>query len=216
MPLSYIEIIPSGRLPEEPMPLVVVMHGRGADATDLSGIAGEIDGKDGYRFVFPNAPGRFEPYPGMHSGFSWFDGWPPDPASIRRSRTLLLEFIAALVERYHVPAGRMVLAGFSQGGMMALDAGFRLPQPPAAIVVMSGALYETEAPSFERQPASGVLIIHGTGDDMIPVLAARRTRRVLEDARVRLEYHEFPMGHQISQESIVVVREFLQRAFSDE
>jgi phospholipase/carboxylesterase len=208
--LRYVLNVPSGKRDDAEMPLVIVMHGRGADANDLADLAPMID--DGYRFVFPNAAKKFEPMPGYSFGYSWFDGWPPEGNSILDSREKLLALIDELVERYPTPEGKIVVAGFSQGGMMAIDAGFRTPQKVAGIVCMSGAIYEADAPPLRKLP---LLIVHGTEDDMIPLFAAQRTRFVLEENGVTPEYHEFPMGHQVTAESMVVVRLFLRRLLSD-
>jgi phospholipase/carboxylesterase len=106
----------------------------------------------------------------------------------------------------------VILSGFSQGGMMSIDVGFRTKQQLAGIVVMSGALYEEDPPPFS--PNIPVLMVHGTEDDMIPVLAARRARRVLEQHGVDVEYHEFPMGHFVTPESMAVVGNFIRRRLS--
>ena len=92
---------------------------------------------------------------------------------------------------------------------MAIDVGFRTKQPVAGIVVMSGAVYEEDLPQFN--PQIPVLMIHGTQDDMIPVLVAHRAKRVLEQHGVKPEYHEFPMGHFVTPESMAVVGEFIRR-----
>ncbi|MDP9361600.1 MAG: hypothetical protein M3P29_09125 [Acidobacteriota bacterium] len=218
--LRYVLNVPGGKPDDAELPLVVLMHGRGADANDLADLAPMID--DGYRFVFPNAAKPFEPSPGYTFGWSWFDGWPPERGSIVASRTKLIVLINELVERYPTPEGKIVVAGFSQGGMMALDVGFRaaalggLPadQKVAGIVVMSGAIYEADMPDLRAQRDLPVLLIHGTQDDMIPVLAARRTRHILEEHGVTPEYHEFPMGHHVTPESMEVVREFVLRVLT--
>jgi len=191
------------------MPMVICLHGRGADANDLADLAPMLDG--GYRFIFPDAPRPFEPMPGYSVGWTWFDGWPPEPASIAESRGLLLQFIDAALDRYPTPGGKVIIAGFSQGALMSLDCGFRMARPPAGIVVMSGALYEQELPPLRPLP---VLIAHGTQDEVVPVNAARRTRFVLEDRGLTPEYHELPMGHAISPEEIALVREFMARVLS--
>ena len=167
---------------------------------------------DGYRFVFPNAAKPFEPAPGYTFGFSWFDGWPPEGDSIVQSRTKLLTLIDQLVERCPTPVGKIAVTGFSQGGMMALDVGFRTKQQIAGIVVMSGAIFEADKPPLRNLP---VLIVHGTEDDMIPLFAARRTRFILEENGVTPEYHEFPMGHHVTPASMDVVKGFLRRLLSD-
>ena len=211
MPLRYLVTVPSGQPDDASLPLIVVLHGRGADANDLADLAPMLDGPGGYRFVFANAPKAFEPYPGMTFGFTWFDGWPPTPESIAQSRHLLLEFLDEIAKRYPPKDGKVILAGFSQGGLMALDSGFRTAAPLAGIVVMSGGLYEEELPDLEARKDQRVLIVHGTLDDMIPVVAARRARRVLEDHGIQPEYHEFPMGHHVTQESMAVVTDFIRR-----
>lgn len=211
--LHYVLSVPSGKPDHAEMPLVIVMHGRGADANDLADLAPMIDG--GYRFVFPNAAKPFEPMPGYSFGWSWFDGWPPEGDSIVQSRTKLLALIDELVERYPTPEGKIAVSGFSQGGMMAIDVGFRTKQKIAGIVVMSGAIYEADMPDLRARRELPMLLIHGTEDEMIPVLDARRTRHILEEHGLTPEYHEFPMGHHVTPESMEVVADFLRRCFSD-
>jgi phospholipase/carboxylesterase len=207
LPLRYALAVPSAKPDDAELPLVFLLHGRGADANDLVDIAPLID--HNYRFIFPNASEPFEPSPGFSFGYTWFDGWPAERDSFVRSREVLLRFIDEAVARYPTPPGKIVLTGFSQGGMMSLDVGFRTKQKLAGIVVMSGALNEQELPPLNAEIP--VLMIHGTQDDMIPVLAARRTRRILEQHGVLPEYHEFAMGHFVTPESMAVVRDFLLR-----
>src|SRR5207245_1943089 len=206
--LSYVLRAPNATVDSDPLPLVFVLHGRGADANDLADLAPMMGG--GYRFIFPNAPEPFEPAPGFQFGYMWFEGWPGELDSIKKSRDILLIFIDEILRRYATPPGKVILSGFSQGGLMSLDVGFRTKQKIAGIVVMSGALYEDDPPPFSRDIP--VLMVHGTEDDMIPVLAARRTRRILESHGLKLEYHEFPMGHFVTPESIAVVAEFVRKS----
>ena len=209
--LRYVLSVPSGRKDDAEMPLVILMHGRGADANDLADVAPSIDA--GYRFIFPNAKRPFEPYRGMTFGFSWFDGWPPTRQSIAESRELILKFIDEALERYPTPPGKLILAGFSQGALMALDCGFRTKQQLAGIVSMSGALYEEELPNLWDRKNERVLIVHGSEDEVIPVIAARRTRNVLEEHGLNPEYHELAMGHWVTEDSMRTVGNFMARAF---
>lgn len=210
LPLKYVVKTPSRRPEMDEMPLVVVMHGRGADANDLADIAPMIDGPSGYRFVFPNAPNAWEAAPGMTFGYTWFDGLPPDANSLRSARVRLTEFLDAAVKHFPTPAGKVVLAGFSQGALMALDVGLRRDDL-AGIVAMSGALDERDLPDLANRKDRRVLIVHGTADEMINVNMARRARRVLESHGLDPEYHEFPMGHHLTPESMAVVGEFIRR-----
>jgi phospholipase/carboxylesterase len=205
--LSYLESAPA----QDSAPLIIVLHGRGANKQDLAGLAPSIDPERRYRMIFPDAPRPFEPYPGMAFGLSWFDEWPPVPETLESSRDLLLRFIGELRERYSA-AGKLALVGFSQGALMALDSGFRLPEPPAAIVAMSGGIDESLLPDLGGRVAQKVLLIHGTDDEMIPVVYARKTRRILEEKGLRPEYHEFAMGHWVTDESMAVVKAFLDGA----
>jgi len=192
-------------------PLVVVMHGRGADMNDLADVAPMTD-RGGYRFVFPNAPHPFQPYPGTTFGRTWFDGWPPGRQSLDESRARLLRFLDEIVERYPTPDGKLLISGFSQGGAMSFDVGFRTKQKVAGLVSMSGALFENELPEAASWPKVPVLIVHGTSDDMIPVLVARRARRFLETHGFEPEYHELAMGHQVTPESMELVGNFIEKA----
>jgi phospholipase/carboxylesterase len=203
--LKYVLSVPSGKPDHITMPLVIVLHGRGADANDLADIAPSIDGAAGYRFVFPNAPNAF-PW----GGFSWFDGLPPEVSSVVASRKRLLHFLDEVIERYPVTNDQVILAGFSQGGMMSLDSGFRTEKKLCGIVVMSGLLFEQDAPDFAARRDQRVFIAHGTADDVIPVLAARRARALLEAAGVRPEYHEFPIGHNVSMEELALIKAFMK------
>lgn len=214
MSLQHIVRVPSGRPDTDEMPMVVVMHGRGADANDLADIAPMLDGGDGFRFLFPNAPKPWEAAPGQTYGFTWFDGWPPKGTSLAESRKLLLDFIEEAATRYPTPPGKIVIAGFSQGALMALDAGLRSEHPVAGVVAMSGGLFEEDLSHLSRRKDVPVLIVHGTGDEVVPVTAARRARHLLGEYGLQPEYHEYPMEHQLSAESLETVRKFITRVLS--
>ena len=209
--LRYVLNVPSGRPDSDELPLVIMIHGRGADMNDLADLAPLLDPPGGARFVFPNAPRAFEAYPGMTFGWTWFDGWPPEQASVAASRETLLQFLDEIIAKYPTPNGKLIVSGFSQGAMMSLDAGLRTDQPLAGIIAMSGGLYETDLPSLAARPKVPILIAHGSADDVVPVNYARRARRALEDAGYDVEYHEYPMGHQVAQEEAVEVRGFIGR-----
>lgn len=211
LPLQYVLSVPSGQPATASLPLVFVLHGRGADANDLADLAPMLDSPPGYRFLLPNAPRAWEAAPGQTFGFTWFDGWPPQGNSFIESRKLVLDFIDAAAALYPTPPGKIILSGFSQGALMALDVGFRTAQKIAGIVGMSGALFEKDMGELKHRKGTPVMIIHGTDDEVIPVRAARRTRRFLQENGIEPEYHEFPMAHHITEESMAVVARFVKR-----
>lgn len=189
------------------LPMVVMLHGRGADMHDLADLAPMLAEAGKVRFIFANAPRPFEAYPGMTFGWTWFDGWPPERASVAASREVLLEFIGEVTGRYRT--SKLIVAGFSQGAMMSLDVGLRTDV--AGIIAMSGGLYELDLPDLSEKKGLPVLIAHGVYDDVVPVSYARRARHVLEEAGLDVEYHEYPMQHQVAQEEADVARRFVAR-----
>ncbi|HEX7706986.1 MAG TPA: dienelactone hydrolase family protein [Thermoanaerobaculia bacterium] len=214
--LRYIANVPTRRAESESMPMVILIHGRGADARDLADLAPILDTPSGCRFILPNAPKPFEAYPGMTFGWTWFDGWPPIHESVVESREILLRFVDQVTERYPTPEGKLVIAGFSQGALMAFEAGLRTAKPAAGIVAMSGGLYEADLPELSSRQGTPVLIAHGSDDEVVPANYGRRARRLLEDAGLEVEYHEFPMAHQVVPEEIDVVKAFLARVLAPE
>jgi phospholipase/carboxylesterase len=193
--------------------MVVMIHGRGADMNDLADLAPLLDPPNGCRFVFPNAPKAFEPMPGMSFGWTWFEGWPPEHESVSESREELLRFLDEITAM--VPTSKLIVSGFSQGAMMSLDVGLRTEKKLAGIIAMSGGLYEHDLIDLKPHAGLPVLIAHGAYDDVVSVNYARRARRVLEDAGLDVEYHEDPMSHQVAEEEIGVVREFIARVLGD-
>ncbi|MGZ5443461.1 MAG: alpha/beta hydrolase [Thermoanaerobaculia bacterium] len=203
--LQYLLQVPSRRPDTEAMPMVVLIHGRGADANDLADLAPLLDPPSGARFVLPNAPKPFEAYPGMTFGWTWFEGWPPRQDSVAESRAILLQFLDEITARY--PTTSLIVSGFSQGGMMSLDAGLR--RDVNGIIAMSGGLFEDDLPDLRAVKKVPILIAHGTADDVVPVNYARRARARLEEAGFDVTYHEYAMGHQVVMEEIEVVKDFI-------
>jgi phospholipase/carboxylesterase len=212
--LRHLVRVPSRRPDSDALPMVILIHGRGADMNDLADLAPMFDAAGGVRFLFPNASKPFEPYPGMPMGWTWFEGWPPKHESVVESRAEMLRFIDEATEKYPTPDGKLIVAGFSQGALMSLDSGLRTTKKLAGIIAMSGGLYEQDLPDLRAHAGLPVLIAHGSADDVVPVTYARRARRVLEDAGLDVEYHEYPMGHQVAAEEAAVVRQFIERVLS--
>lgn len=203
--LTYLEIAPPDA--QEPLPLVVTMHGRGASAEDLAPLAGELPGS--YRFIFPNAPHRLD-LGGGWEGFAWYN---LDAAEreIPASRALIEGLLGDLWARHGVGPARTVLLGFSQGAVMTLDVGLRAAVRFAGLVAMSGYLPDVDnlAALLPRAREQRVLVVHGTEDPVLPIERGRQIRLGLEAAGLQPRYHEFAMGHEVTRESLAVVGEFL-------
>jgi phospholipase/carboxylesterase len=200
---------------ERPAPgaAVVWMHGLGADGHDFESIVPHLGLPPdlGVRFVFPHAP----PIPVTLNGGmvmrAWYDlvgqdlrRLRHDEAGIRRSA----RHIERLVERERargVPPGRVVLAGFSQGGAMALFLGLRYPERLAGVLALSSFLPLPETLEAERSDANRnvpVLVCHGTHDPMVPEEFGRRTHEQLVRLGYPSEYEVYPMQHEVCMEEV--------------
>jgi phospholipase/carboxylesterase len=211
-PLSGPRIEPRGA----PTALVVLLHGYGANGEDLIGLA------EGWRrilpeaaFVAPNAP---EEVPGMPGALQWFPLTLRDPGERWRgvvaARPGLDRFVDAELQRYRLAADRLVLAGFSQGTMLALHVGLRRSAAPAAIVGYSGLLAGPDhLPEIAVRPP--VLLIHGAEDDLIPVDALHLAREQLAAAGVAVEWHvREGLGHGIDPEGQRFAGHFMAQALA--
>jgi len=199
---------------------VVWLHGLGADGHDFEPIVSLL-GLPIVRFVFPNAPARPVTINGGMVMPAWYDitslgghGPGESEADVRLSARQ----IAAVVEREEargIPSSRMVLGGFSQGAALALHVGVRFPRPLLGIMVLSGyeVLPETrEAEAGEANRATPMLFCHGTYDPLVAMDRGRRAHEAYAAGR-EAEWHEFPMGHEVSPAEIVVIRTWLAARF---
>jgi phospholipase/carboxylesterase len=134
---------------------------------------------------------------------------------VRASAAQVEALIAREVSR-GIPDERIVLAGFSQGGAMALFAGLRHPRPLGGIMVLSG--YEVVSRARAEVAAANsdtpLLFCHGTHDPMVDVSRARDAFAVYRQGRPDAQWHEFPMGHEVSPAEIAVIRDWLGSRFA--
>jgi phospholipase/carboxylesterase len=136
-----------------------------------------------------------------------------DEAGIRESARRVQDLIAAEAARGVAPA-RLVLAGFSQGGAMALHVGLRHAAPLGGLVALSAYLPLVRTVPAEASPASRgtpVFFAHGTNDALIPVARARESRNVLVGLGCPVEYREYPIGHTVSDPEIRDLAAWLAR-----
>lgn len=191
---------------------VVWLHGLGADGNDFVPIVPHlgIDEKLGLRFVFPHAP-RIPVSLNMGMVMpAWYDIAGPDlrhrqdEAGIRRSAAQVRALVEREIER-GIPARRIFLAGFSQGGAMAVHAALRFPQPLAGALALSTYLVLREALEAEIASANRGLPVfqaHGSADPMVPIERGEALRDQLVAIGCDVEWHEYPMMHEVCLEEI--------------
>ena len=198
---------------------VIWLHGLGADGHDFEPIVPELGlpASLQLRFVFPHAPVRpVTLNQGMRMR-AWYDiyrlgGGAEDEAGIRASQALLEALIEA-EKRRGIATGRIVIAGFSQGGAIALQAALRHPQRLAGVLALSTYLPLNDQLPGERSAANSdvpIFMAHGTYDDIIPVSRAEQSRQVLEGLGYRVQWHTYPMPHSVCAEEIGAISAFLQ------
>ncbi len=197
---------------------VIWLHGLGADGNDFAPIVPELVARDWppLRFVFPHAPVQPVTVNGGMPMRAWYDivGFDlmsrQDEAGMRAS----IAAVEALIAREHergVPSERIVLAGFSQGGAIALAAGLRHAQKLAGIVALSTYLPLGAALAAERSAANaGVPIFwgHGTMDPVVILQRGLDSRAALEALGYTVDWHTYPMPHSVCAEEIADLREW--------
>jgi len=203
-----------------PSAAVIWLHGLGADGSDFEPVVPELrlPASKPVRFVFPNAPQRpVTINMGMRMP-AWYDilqlgGGPEDEAGIRASQAQ----IESLMEREKtrgVPARRIVLAGFSQGGAIALQTALRHAERLAGVMALSTYLPLSQNLQKERVAMNGdvpIFMAHGTLDPMIPMARAMQSRDVLVGLGYPVEWREYPMPHSVCPQEIADIAAFLLR-----
>jgi len=199
----------------KPAASIIWLHGLGADGHDFEPIVPELELAKPVRFVFPHAPVRpVTINQGMRMR-AWYDilqfgGGPEDDAGIRASQRMMEQ----LIKQQPVPVNRVVMAGFSQGGAIALQTALRYPERLAGVLALSAYLPQAASLQSERSPANQgipIFMAHGRYDDIIPPRRADESRKLLEAAGYRVEWHEYPMPHSVCAEEIADIAAFLAR-----
>ena len=203
----------------DPDAAIILLHGLGADGHDFEPIVAELKLPDDarWRFVFPHAPNRPVTINGGLSMPAWFDilgldrASQVDEAGIRESvaflRGLVAEQEAAGIER-----GRIVVAGFSQGGAVALFSSLTDARPAAGVLALSTylPLHETVAREHADHGARlPILMVHGEYDPVLPMAMAVESRRFMESLGYAVQWQQYPMPHSVCLEEIALMREWL-------
>jgi phospholipase/carboxylesterase len=198
-------------------PLVVLLHGRGADRFDLAGLAPHL--APGAVVVTPQAPFPGAPW-GYGPGWAWYRYLAddrPEPESFSRGQAALDAFLETLPGALPVRTGPVVLGGFSQGGTMSIACALRHPGRYPRVMCFSGFL--ADHPEVEATPetVAGTRFFwgHGTEDPAIPFSLALKGRATLERAGAALDAFDYPIGHGISPDELRDARAWLQAAVAE-
>ena len=218
--LETIEIETGGN----PTASVIWMHGLGADGNDFVPIVNELelDGTPAIRFVFPHAPMRPVTINNGYVMRAWYDvslgdlegqSRRADEKGVRESQAQ----VTALIEREAkrgVAAENIVLAGFSQGGAIALQTGLRHPRKLAGVMALSTYLPLAESLPQEATPANKatpIFMAHGTYDPVVPLMMGAGSMTVLTGLGYAVEWRQYPIPHSVCPEEIEDIGEWLRK-----
>lgn len=201
-----------------PTATILWLHGLGADGYDFAPVVEQMQPLSHIRFVLPHAPSMAVTLNGGYVMPAWYDLYGrdltagEDEAGIRASQAMIEELIAAEIARGIRPE-RIALAGFSQGGAVALHTGLRCRHKLAGIIALSTYLpladklaTEAAAPASQATP---ILMVHGLWDDIIPLTTGVASRDRLTSLGYMVAWQEYAMGHSVSPEEIADIRRFI-------
>ena len=215
--LSLTHLLQPPRQRSAQPPLLLLLHGYGSNERDLIGLAPYLDPR--FQIVSARAPHAMAP-----DGYAWFEiGWSATDITINfqqaeQSRALLLSFIAEALAAYGGDPERVYLLGFSQGAIMSASVTLTEPELIAGAVLMSGRVPEEIRPLIapaERLAGKPCLVVHGTADTVLPIRNGRASQALLATLPVALTYHEYPMAHEVSAQSLADVAAWLTARLDD-
>jgi phospholipase/carboxylesterase len=203
---------------------VIWLHGLGADGSDFVPVVHELDltGCPPIRFVFPHAPVMSVTINGGYVMRAWYDilemdlARREDEVGLRRSQTMVEHLITQEKSR-GIAASSIVLAGFSQGCAMTLQTGLRHPEKLAGLLGLSGYLPIHATVAAERHSANHdtpIFLAHGRGDDVVPIEHAEKSRDLLQALGYQVEWHAYPMRHEVCVEEIADIGAWLRRVLA--
>jgi phospholipase/carboxylesterase len=191
---------------------VIWMHGLGANGHDFEPIVPQLtlSPELPVRFVFPHAPNRSVTINGGYVMPAWFDILtlerldPVDETGILESVEQIHALITREIKR-GIPANRIVLAGFSQGGVIALHAALRYPETLAGVIALSTYLplhHQLTPEIIDANRSTPVFMAHGLYDSVLPFVLGKKSKEFLEAILLNIQWHEYPMDHGVSYEEI--------------
>jgi phospholipase/carboxylesterase len=200
-------------------PTLLTLHGRGANAFDLLGLAPYLCGGR-FLMICPQAPLETPIGPDA-MGYAWYSmslGGAPDVEGMLSSQRQLQTFLDECLKRYPIDVKKLLILGFSQGGVMAYSLALAQPQRFAALVALSSWLPKELTPHLKITDAVQslpTLIHHGTQDSTIEVERARDSVQRLRELKLPLTFREYEMGHEIRPRSLLDLSAWLEEKVLD-
>ena len=215
-PLERVEVVTG----TDPVGTVIWLHGLGADGHDFEPIVPELRLGVSLRFLFPHAPHQPVTINGGMVMPSWYDilelsiDRHVDAAGMERSRLAVEAMIAAERAR-GVPASRIVVAGFSQGGAMALDVGLRHTERLAGVLCLSAYLARPDAlEAVAANRPTPFLLCHGTHDMVVPPFLGQRSAEALRGAGLAVDWRTYPAAHGLHGREVVDIGRWLEWVYT--
>ena len=203
--LAYTSIIPKDSEEISNRRSLVLLHGYGSLMGDLAGLAPMI-GNNNHYFCL-NAPIELS-FGYIPGSYSWFDTDEKNLETITNSVTLIKSTLDLIMQKHEIPYSEMVIGGFSQGGMVATHIGLTQKINFKGVISMSSRLLQDDMQITNQAP---VFISHGTNDQVISVEEGRKSREILEKLKCNVSYKEYGMAHEIRQETINDLKEWLRK-----
>ncbi len=208
---SLVHLVRQPIVEADTPPLLLLLHGVGSNENDLFGLAPYLDER--FLIISVRAPNT------LGSGsYAWFDvdftprGPVIDPAQAEASREALIDFIGEAITAYGVNPNQVYMIGFSQGAIMSASVALTRPDLVAGVALMSGRILpEIQSLMAAPEELEGlpILVVHGVADTILPINHGHASRQLLASLPVELTYHEYPIGHEVSQESLADVSSWL-------
>jgi len=213
-PLSLphlVEYPAAAQSPEPPSryPTVLALHGRGSNEQDLIGLAPHLPER--LLWISPRAPLVLGP-----GSYEWYRVrviGKPEPDQVLAALDTIDHFIDEILATYPIDPQKLFLLGFSQGSILSMSYTLTHPGHVAGVIAQSGYIPTNVDLPVDEEGVRGkpFILTHGVQDTMLPVEWGRESRDRLQALGVDLEYHEFPIGHSVSLESLEMIRTWMER-----
>jgi phospholipase/carboxylesterase len=216
--LSLVHLVRHPLVEESAPPLLLLLHGVGSNEHDLFSLAPSLDKR--FLIISVRAPNILGP-----NSYAWFEvsftpqGPVINPAQAEASRKAMIVFLNEAVAAYGADPKQVYLMGFSQGAIMSASVALTRPDLVVGVVLMSGRILPEVQPLIavpDKLEGFPFLVVHGIADRVLPISYGRASRQLLSSLPVKLTYHEYRMGHEVSLESLADVATWLSASLGKE